>query len=78
MQDKKPLSVRTQQRLAQNICNAVNKMVDYQFRLHWDVLGKAVNLQLEANRLRFMLAQIERGEYEPEPIKLRQRKQVRK
>jgi hypothetical protein len=75
MKNEKPISVRTQQRLAQNICDAVNKLVDYQSRLHFAVLQPAVNLQIEANRLRFMLTQIERGEYRAlEPPVLRKPK----
>lgn len=71
MKTEKALSLRTQRRLVDNICLAVDKLVDYQFRLHFDVLHDAVCMQTEANRLRFKVKQLMDGTYEPEPIRLR-------
>lgn len=69
MKAEKPLSLRTQLRLADNICHAVNTLVDYQSRLHRDVRQDAVNMQVEANRLYFKVKQLVGGTRKPKPAR---------
>lgn len=70
MKDKPPISARTQYILANDICKAVNALVEYQFRLHPRVLHDAVGLQSEAYRLRFITDCLvdRRALPEPEPV----------